>query len=201
MQVSNNFIWYAPDASQAPWARTALLYWTEPATTSRTPIQCARVAAQMPPHGASAFFAIDSPVLRWYLRALAPAATAEGATAIVGSVEQASLSQAQGLTTYEFELSDTWYPAWRSLSPPAALHYLLERNCMDAARLASRNDRRAPHHHGRTDGDFGPGRTATGGGTDRVRHSPARKPRLRRQRRRTPAPGSAAGNPPSSIPL
>ena len=125
MQFSNNFIWYAPDASQAPWARTALLYWTEPATTSRTPIECARVTAQMPPHGASAFFAIDSPVLRWYLRALAPAATAEGATAIVGSVEQASLSQAQGFTTYEFELSDTWYPAWRSLSPPAALHYLL----------------------------------------------------------------------------
>lgn len=42
---------------------------------------------------------------------------------------------------------------------------------MDAARLASRNDRRAPNHHGRTDGDFGPGRTATGDGTDRVRHT------------------------------
>ena len=124
VQVANNFIWYAPDASQAPWARTALLYWTEPATTLQTPAECARVLSQAPPHGASAFFATDSPVLRWYLRALAPAATAEGADAIVGSAEPASLSEAQGLTTYEFELSDAWHPAWRSLSRQAALHYL-----------------------------------------------------------------------------
>jgi len=125
VQVANNFIWYAPDASQAPWARTALLYWTEPATTSQTPVQCARVTNELPPHGASAFFAADSPVLRWYLRAMAPAATVEGAAAIVRSVEQASLSEAQGLTNYEFELDDTWHPSWWSLSPQAALHYLL----------------------------------------------------------------------------
>jgi uncharacterized protein (TIGR03663 family) len=124
VQVANNFIWYAPDASEAPWARTALLFWTEPATTLQTPVECARVISQLPPHKASAFFASDSPVLRWYLRTLTPAATAEGADAIVGSVEPASLSQAQGLTTYEFELDDAWHPAWRSLSPQAALHYL-----------------------------------------------------------------------------
>jgi len=124
VQVANNFVGYAPDASQAPWARTALLYWTEPATTLQTPVECARVTGQVPPHGASAFFAVDSPVLRWYLRALALAATAEGATAIVGGGE-ASLSQAEGLTTYEFELSDTWHPVWWSLSPRAALNYLL----------------------------------------------------------------------------
>jgi len=125
IQVANNFVWYAPDASQAPWARTALLYWTEPATTLQTPVQCARVTGLLPPAGASAFFATDSPVLRWYLRALAPAAKADGAAAIVGGVEPVSLSEAQGLATYEFELSDLWHPAWRSLSPAAALHYLL----------------------------------------------------------------------------
>lgn len=124
VQAANNFIWYAPDASQAPWARTALLYWTEPATTIQTPVQCARVASQVPPHGASAYFAADSPVLRWYLRALTPAATAEGAAAIIGGVESTSLSEAQGLTAYEFELDDAWHPAWASLSPQAALHYL-----------------------------------------------------------------------------
>jgi predicted membrane-bound mannosyltransferase len=124
VQVANNFIWYAPDASEAPWARTALLFWTEPATTLQTPVECARVIGQLPPHKASAFFASDSPVLRWYLRALTPAATAEGADAIVGSVEPASVSQAQGLTTYEFELDDAWHPTWWSLSPHAAIHYL-----------------------------------------------------------------------------
>jgi uncharacterized protein (TIGR03663 family) len=124
VQVANNFIWYAPDASQAPWARTALLYWTEPATTMQTPVQCARVASQAPPHGASAYFAADSPVLRWYLRTLTPAATAEGATAIVSGVESANFAEAQGFTPYEFELDDAWHPAWSSLSPQAALHYL-----------------------------------------------------------------------------
>jgi predicted membrane-bound mannosyltransferase len=124
VQVANNFIWYAPDASQAPWARTALLYWTTPATTLQTPVECARVISQLPPHKASAFFANDSPVLRWYLRALIPAGSAEGADAIVGSTEPAALSQAQGLTTYEFELDDVWHPAWWSLSPRAAMHYL-----------------------------------------------------------------------------
>ncbi len=124
VQVANNFIWYAPDAGQAPWARTALLYWTTPATTLQTPVECARVASQLPPHKASALFANDSPVLRWYLRALTPAATAESADAIVGSLEPAALSQAQGLTTYEFELDDAWHPGWWSLSPRAAMHYL-----------------------------------------------------------------------------
>jgi uncharacterized protein (TIGR03663 family) len=125
IQMANNFVWYAPDASQAPWARTALLYWTDPATTLQTPVECARVIALLPKAGASAFFATDSPVLRWYLRALAPAAKADGAAAIVGGVEPVSLYEAQGLTTYEFELSDVWHPAWRSLTPAAALHYLL----------------------------------------------------------------------------
>jgi uncharacterized protein (TIGR03663 family) len=125
IQVANNFVWYAPDASQAPWARTALLYWTEPATTLQTPVQCARVRGLLPPAGTSAFFATDSPVLRWYLRTLAAAPKADGAAAIVGGVEPVSLSEAQGLTTYEFELSDLWHPAWRSLSPAVALHYLL----------------------------------------------------------------------------
>ncbi|MGZ3619329.1 MAG: hypothetical protein ACXVAA_02380, partial [Candidatus Binataceae bacterium] len=120
VQVANNFIWYAPDASEAPWARTALLYWTDPTTTLQTRVECARVTAQAPAHGAKAFFAADSPVLRWYLRALTPAATSEGATAIVSSVEAANLSEAQGFTTYEFELSDAWHPSWRSLTPQAA---------------------------------------------------------------------------------
>lgn len=125
VQVANNFVWYAPDASQAPWARTALLYWTEPATTLQAPVECAKVADQLPPHGATGFFATDSPVLRWYLRGLTPAATPENASAIIDGSAPASLSQAQGFSTYEFELSDLWHPTWRSLSPRFALKYLL----------------------------------------------------------------------------
>lgn len=124
-QLANNFVWYAPDASQAPWARTALLFWSEPATSIQTPIECARAAGLLPATGAKAFFARDSPVLRWYLRALAPAAAADGSAAIVGYLKPASEAEAQGLTTYEFELDDRWHPSWRALSAVAALHYLL----------------------------------------------------------------------------
>lgn len=126
VQVANNFVWYAPDASQAPWARTALLYWTEPATSIQAAVQCAQVVNQVPPHDASVYFAANSPVLRWYLRALTPAATSEGAAAIVSNVESASLSEAQGFTTYEFELAAAWHPAWSSLSRRAALHYMAD---------------------------------------------------------------------------
>jgi uncharacterized protein (TIGR03663 family) len=125
VQAANNLLWYAPDASQAPWARTALLYWTDPATTLQTPVQCARVTSQAPPRGASVFFAADSPVLRWYLRALTPIAKPQGATAIVSSADSASLPEAEGLTAYEFELDDAWHPAWRSLSPQGVLHYMV----------------------------------------------------------------------------
>ncbi|HEY2524026.1 MAG TPA: hypothetical protein VGI29_03130 [Candidatus Binataceae bacterium] len=125
LQAANNFMWYAPDASQAPWARTALLFWTDPATTLQTPVQCARVTSQAPPRGASVFFAADSPVLRWYLRAFTPTAKPQGASAIVSSADSASLPEAEGLTAYEFELDDAWHPAWRSLSPQKVLHYMV----------------------------------------------------------------------------
>ena len=139
VQAANNFMWYAPDASQAPWARTALLYWTEPTTTFQTPVQCARVTSQAPPRGASMFFAAESPVLRWYLRTFTPVAKPQGATAIVSNADSASLSEAEGLTAYEFELDDAWHPAWRSLSPQTVLHYMVSAHAwapLDAHRMA-----------------------------------------------------------------
>ncbi|HLK86478.1 MAG TPA: hypothetical protein VKT27_08210 [Candidatus Binataceae bacterium] len=125
VQAANNFLWYAPDASEAPWARKALLYWTAPTTTLQAKAECARVADQIPTHGATAYFADSSPVLRWYLRALAPVSTAEGAVAIVGSTQPVGVFEAQGLNAYEFELSDEWHPAWRSLTARKALDYVL----------------------------------------------------------------------------
>jgi uncharacterized protein (TIGR03663 family) len=125
VQGANNFVWYAPDASQAPWARSALLFWTEPATTLQAPQECARVLGELPKAGARAFFADGSPVLRWYLRGLGSAANAESASAIVGGVEPAGLPQADVQARYDFELSATWRPVWRALSLKAALRYLL----------------------------------------------------------------------------
>lgn len=125
VQVGNNFVWYAPDASQAPWARSALLFWTEPATTLQTSQECARVLDELPREGARAFFADGSPVLRWYLRGLGSAVNARSASAIIGGVEPASLPEADVQARYDFELSAAWRPAWHALSPKAALRYLL----------------------------------------------------------------------------
>jgi hypothetical protein len=125
LQIANNFFRYAPDPSEAPWARTALLFWSAPATSSQAPFECARIAAELPPSGATAYFASKSPVLRWYLRGAAPAVQPDHASAIVGGDQPASISEAQGLATYEFELDDTWAPAWERLAPHSALNYLV----------------------------------------------------------------------------
>jgi len=127
VQVTNNFAWSAPDPSQPADDRSALLFWTEPTTTLQTPIECARVAGALPQSGARAFFASESPALRWYLRGLSSATTADSAAAIVGGVELAGLSATDTLDTYDFELSDVWHPEWRTLSAESALDYLLFR--------------------------------------------------------------------------
>jgi uncharacterized protein (TIGR03663 family) len=126
VQAANTFVWYAPDASQAPWARSALLFWTEPTTSLQTPRECAHVLGELPKAGASAFFGDRSPVLRWYLRGLGPAGRASEASAIVGGVEPASISAADVQTRSNFELSTVWHPAWRALTPKIALRYLFE---------------------------------------------------------------------------
>ncbi len=125
VQVLTNFVYNAPDASQAPWARHAILYWTEPATTIQTPEQCAMVENAVRATNGTVFFAQDTPVLRWYLRGLSPADSARHASAIIGSIPAgAEWSTADQSEKYEFELADWWQPHLGGLSPDAALQYL-----------------------------------------------------------------------------
>jgi uncharacterized protein (TIGR03663 family) len=125
VQVLTNFVYNAPDASQAPWARHAILYWTEPATTIQTPERCAMVENAMRAANGTVFFAQDTPVLRWYLRGLSPADSAGRASAIIGSIPAgAEWSVADQPEKYEFELADWWQPHLGGLSPGAALQYL-----------------------------------------------------------------------------
>lgn len=125
LQAANSFVFYAPDASQAPWARTALLFWTAPVTTLQARQECTRVIGQLPARSARVFFADGSPVLRWYLREFAPADNAASASAVVAGAEAPNLPQVDVQARYEFELSAAWHPRWEALSPPAALNYLL----------------------------------------------------------------------------
>jgi uncharacterized protein (TIGR03663 family) len=124
VQVANNFVWYAPDVKQPADDRSALLFWTEPTTTLQTPMECARVVGALPQSWARAFFASDSPALRWYLRALNSATAPDNAAAIISGVEAAGLSATETLDMYDFELSDMWHPEWQTLSAGSALSYL-----------------------------------------------------------------------------
>lgn len=125
VQVLANFVHYAPDLGQAPRARRALLYWTEPATTIQTPEQCALVESAVPPASATVFFAQDGPVLRWYLRKLKPVDNPRDAAAIVGPIPAtAGWSMADEPHKYKFAFQERWQPHLGDLSPDAALRYL-----------------------------------------------------------------------------
>lgn len=105
-----NFVYYAPDASEAPWARHANLYWGDAATTEQARLYSREAAAGIPPASATVFFdgEIAAP-LRWYLRDLRPVAAADAATLIVGRSDP-SLAEAQAAAIYHFDYEEGWLP-------------------------------------------------------------------------------------------
>src|SRR5208337_3412225 len=84
-----NFGFDVPDAGEATWARHALLYWSDPATTVQARTEAMRlrgiVGRTEGGQAAGIFFRGDAPALRWYLRSLPTTAQAEAAAAIVAA--------------------------------------------------------------------------------------------------------------------
>ena len=124
-----NFGFDVPDASEAPWARHALLYWSEPVTTAQTRteagqlVSIARRADSLHPLG---ILRGDVPALRWYLRDVPQIPQAGGVAAIVvtdAASRQAAL--AAGVQTTSFELQDQWTPRLRDASLAELLRYVL----------------------------------------------------------------------------
>jgi len=121
-QVLTNLVWTAPDPTEAPWARHALLYWTEPATTLTATEECAHALKAVGPN-ASVFFELKSPVLQWYLRTLKPAADA-GSAAVVVSAADRPKPAGMGESS-RFPLQERWNPAMAGLDTTRALRYFL----------------------------------------------------------------------------
>ena len=125
-----NFYFDAPNASEAPWARHALLYWSDPATTIQARNQARRlrniVGRAEKGQGGGVFFNGDAPALQWYLRTLPTTTQADGAAAIVAanadSHDVTSASSGAQVTT--FELQDRWTPELGDGSPSQILRYL-----------------------------------------------------------------------------
>lgn len=121
VQVLNNFVWTAPDPTEAPWARHALLYWREPATTMTTPEECEHALKTAGPK-ASVFFDAASPVLRWYLRALRPANDVRGAAVVVSA--PTGPNPAGTRESSKFTLQERWSPGMSGLDPLGTLRYI-----------------------------------------------------------------------------
>jgi hypothetical protein len=108
-----NFVCYAPDASEPPWARHANLFWGAAATTKQARLYARHAAGGIAPANATVFFDGESvPIaapLRWYLRDLRPIAAADAATVVVskslppGNAEHPS-------AVYHFDYAEGWQP-------------------------------------------------------------------------------------------
>lgn len=124
VQVMTNFVYSAPDTSEAPWRRHALLFWSEPTTSIRTVRECARVRREVPASGVSAFIPDDAPQVQWYLRDFEQAASAKSANVVVTIGKTQPGSMAGNAESSEFGFEEWWTPDFSALTTGRAIDYL-----------------------------------------------------------------------------
>jgi len=125
VQVLTNFVYAAPDASEASWARHANLYWFEGATTSQTRDESARALEGITPADATVFFKDndnDLPALLWYLRTLRPV-DKPGAATVVVEPKPDSMPNDPDSATFSFDFDESWSATSKGLDLPRALAY------------------------------------------------------------------------------
>ena len=127
VQLAVNFVHPAPDTSEAPWRRHALLFWSEPATSIQTVRECRRARNAVSPAGASAMIPDDSqtPQVRWYLRdfALTDSPAAASIVVTIGKTQSGALAGNPDAPEFGFE--EWWTPDFRTLTIAGAFRYLL----------------------------------------------------------------------------
>jgi len=125
VQFLANFAYPAPDTSEAPWNRHALLFWAEPATAIQVRKECARAENSVPIHGASVIVPDDAPQLAWCLRDLARANNAASASLVVTVGPTRSGAVAGNPDAPQFGFEESWNPDFHKLSLIGALRYWL----------------------------------------------------------------------------
>jgi hypothetical protein len=123
VQLVTNFVFSAPDASEASWRRHALLFWSEPATSIQTAKECERARAAVSPAGASALIPEDAPQVQWYLRDFAQAASPADASIVVTIGKTQSGALAGNPDAPEFGFEEWWTPDFRKLTVVSAIKY------------------------------------------------------------------------------
>jgi predicted membrane-bound mannosyltransferase len=124
VQITINFVYPAPDTSEASWRRHALLFWSVPATSIRTVKECDR-ARNAAPTGAKAFIPDDAPQVQWYLRDFTPTDSPDDANIVVtlGNTESGAVPGNPDAPQFGFE--EWWNPDFTKLTTLRALRYLL----------------------------------------------------------------------------
>jgi predicted membrane-bound mannosyltransferase len=122
VQVVTNFVYPAPDTSEAPWRRHALLFWSEPATSMRTVKECER-ARSAAPDGASALIPDDAPQAQWYLRDFEQTDSAAHASIVVTMGNTESGAAAGNPDVPQFGFEEWWKPDFGKLTVAGAIKY------------------------------------------------------------------------------
>jgi len=131
VQVVTNFVYPAPDTSEAPWRRHALLFWFEPATSIQTARECERAQSALP-GGASALISDDAPQVQWYLRDLALTDSAADANLVVNIGDTTGGAAAGNPDAAHFGFEEWWTPNFRTLTAARAIDYFFtQRNWSD----------------------------------------------------------------------
>jgi hypothetical protein len=126
MQVSSNFIHYAPDASEANWSRHGNLFWDRGATTFQTRADTAEIERELSPVDATvAFDGGEAPALEWYLRALRPAEDKRDAAVRVDLNAIPDGPDPAAGTRYVFDFEQSWIPNVTTLDPATAVRFML----------------------------------------------------------------------------
>ncbi|MFZ0677908.1 hypothetical protein [Candidatus Binatus sp.] len=124
VQIVANFVYPAPDTSEAPWRRHALLFWSEPATSIRTVKECERVRNAVPT-GARALIPDDAPQVQWYLRDFTQTDSPEDANIVVTIGKTESGAVAGDPDASEFGFEESWTPDFNKLTAFRAIRYFL----------------------------------------------------------------------------
>ncbi len=127
VQVLTNFVYAAPDASEASWARHANLFWFDGATTVQMRDESARALDGITPADATVFFKDDHsdlPALEWYLRTLRPVDKPDAATVVVEPKPDSIASDPDsGVRAFSFDSDESWSASSKGLDPSRALAY------------------------------------------------------------------------------
>ncbi len=127
VQLAVNFVHPAPDTSEAPWRRHALLFWSAPATSIQTIRECERARNAVSPAGANAMIPDDNeaPQVRWYLRDFALSDSPAAANIVVTIARTQSGALAANPDASQFGFEEWWTPDFGALTTTGAIRYFL----------------------------------------------------------------------------